>query len=271
VRCGATASGAAAAPCYTTSGQAQGIAGQPACTSADVANPYWNAPMQPLMDVNGNYPTYDIFPAGIGTSVDAYGAPYFSTLILNYKHDKFAIAPAFQFFAGQRYGAPLSTFGVAPDQCSAVLGGSTAKDPRYPYGSAGGSPFDASGGGTSSSFCNDLGGGIPDPYTKQFDSLGAFIAPSQFQMHLQLSYQASAKTTLVANFTNIIDSCFGGTKTGFTVSGACGYGVVGGGLAGDVGNAYNPGAHIQPYVNTPYEPFFRLYPFNMYFTAQFRM
>ena len=90
-------------------------------------------------------------------------------------------------------------------------------------------------------------------------------------MHLQLSYQVSAKTTLIANFTNIVNSCFGGTKTGFTLSSACGYGVVGGGTAGDVGNAYNPGAHIQPYLNTPYEPTFQLYPFNFFVSAQFKV
>jgi len=262
-RCGKTATGAVAAPCYTTTGAPQGVSGAAPCSSADVANPYWNAPVQGLFDVNGNYPTFDIFPAGIGTSVNTYGAPYFATLVLQYKHDKLAVTPAFQFFAGQRYGAPLTTYGVAPDQCAAVFGGSP-NGPRYPYGAAGGTPFDASA-------CSDLAGGIPDPYTKQFDSLGAFIAPSQFQMHLQLSYQVSAKTTLIANFTNIVNSCFGGTKTGFTLSSACGYGVVGGGTAGDVGNAYNPGAHIQPYLNTPYEPTFQLYPFNFFVSAQFKV
>ena len=81
----------------------------------------------------------------------------------------------------------------------------------------------------------------------------------------------SKNVTFVGNFTNLVNSCFGGTKVAWAVSGACGYGVVGGGTAGDVGNMYNPGAVIQPYVNTPYEPFFTGLPFGMYFSAKIRI
>ena len=52
---------------------------------------------------------------------------------------------------------------------------------------------------------------------------------------------------------------------------ACGYTVVGGGSTGDVGNTYNPGAALQPYVNTPYEPTFPGLPFSMYFNAKIKI
>jgi len=265
--CGSTLTGAAAAPCYSSARGSTSPGVPISCSNPGaIANPYWNAPVQDLLAVNGNYPTFDILPAGIGSAVSGYGAPYFAALVMQYKREKFAVTPSLQFNAGQRYGAPETTFGVAPDLCG-PRAGSTVGDPRYPYGSAGGAPYAA---GT----CATNGGNglvIPDPYTKTFDSIGAFIAPSQLAMHLQLSYQASRSTTLVANLTNIVNYCFGGTKTGFTVPGACSYSVIGGGTGGDVGNDYNPGAIIQPYVNVPYAPLFAQYPFGFFLSAKVRM
>ena len=91
------------------------------------------------------------------------------------------------------------------------------------------------------------------------------------QLHLQASYDISKNVTLIANFTNIVNSCFGGTSVKFAVSNACGYGVVGGGLTGDIGNLYNPGNAIQQYVNTPYEPFFAGLPFSVYLNARVKI
>ena len=62
------------------------------CTAADVGNPYWNNP-QPLIDPGTAFPTFDIFPGGIGIAGAAYGVPYAASLILNYKHDKWAVTP----------------------------------------------------------------------------------------------------------------------------------------------------------------------------------
>ena len=98
-----------------------------------------------------------------------------------------------------------------------------AGDPRYKYGAAGGSPFDAS-------TCGTLANGIPDPYTGAFDGIGAFVAPSQLQLHLQVSYDVSKTFTIVANVTNIVNACFGGSNRGWvngSVNGdpVCGYGV----------------------------------------------
>ena len=106
--------------------------------AGSIANPYYNAPVQPLMDVNGNYATFDTFPGGIGAGgYTSFGAPYVSTLIVQYKHGPLAITPALQFSAGSRFGVPMSTPGIDPTSCAGGLGGSTAGDPRYPYGAAG--------------------------------------------------------------------------------------------------------------------------------------
>jgi hypothetical protein len=78
-----------------------------------------------------------------------------------------------------------------------------------------------------------------------------------------MSYDVSKNFTVFVGFTNLYTNCFGGSKEPWNVAGACGYGTVGGGSTGDVGNQYNPGAVIQPYTNTPYTPVFSSTPFNM--------
>jgi len=186
-------------------------------------------------------------------------------LILNYKKGPLAITPIVQIYGGQRYGAPETTDGINPEACTGILAGSTAGDPRYPYGSAGGSPFDAT-------TCTVSGLSIPDPYTKTFDGIGAFVAPAELQAHLQVSYDLSKKVTLVANVADLYATCFGGTKVPWSVSGVCGYGVVGGGSAGDIGNQFNPGATIQPYMNSPYLPeFASVSPLSIYVNARIKL
>jgi outer membrane receptor protein involved in Fe transport len=250
--CGASTTGTAQA-CYTST-----------IDSSCVANPYYNAPAQALLDPNANYATYDTFPAGVGSAVNGYGAPYQGSIILNYKKGPLAITPIIQISGGQRYGAPESTYGVVPGTCGELAGATTtAGDPRYTYGSSAGLPFDAL-------TCTN-GLSIPDPYTKTFDGIGAFVAPGIAQLHLQVSYDVSKNLTLTANAANLFTTCFGSTKEPFNVAGACGYSVVAGGSTGDVGNQYNPGAAIQPYLNTPYEPTFAPNPFSIYVNAKFKM
>lgn len=94
-----------------------------------------------------------------------------------------------------------------------------------------------------------MSGGIPSRYTSAFDRIGAFVAPTNVLLHMQMTYEVSPKVTLVANLTNIVNTCFGGTKAAWTVKSACGYTVVGAGTAGDIGNLYNPGDVIQPAIN----------------------
>ena len=109
------------------------------CKPGDVANPYWKSPAFSLFDPSASYLPFSIFPGPIGSGVNAYNYPYVATLLLNYRHNKFTITPSFQYVAGNRYGAPLTTPGIDPAAgCGKPLAGSTVGDPRYPYGAAGG-------------------------------------------------------------------------------------------------------------------------------------
>ena len=259
--CGATNSGVTASPCYTTTGTPD-----PSCAPGDVANPYWNAPAQGLLNPNANYPTFDILPGGVESAADAFGAPYTATLVLNDRIGRFSVAPIFQMFAGQRYGAPNTTIGIAPDQCGGVLASGISGDPRYPYGAPGGSPFNALS-------CGTLASGEPDVFTRGFDSIGAFVAPATLQAHLQMSYEASKNVTIVGNLTNLLYRCFGGTSVKWAVTNACGYGTLYNagyvsGVAGDVGNGFNPGQPVQTYFNRPYAPSFQSFPFSFFLNAK---
>ena len=264
-RCGSlTAAPATASACFST-------AGAPApCTAAAVANPYYNAPVQGLLSTGAGYYPYSLFPAGIASAYNGYGAPYFGTLVLQYKRDKWALTPALQIFGGQRYGAPSTTSGVDPTTCTGTLASAIAGDPRYPYSAPGGAPFDAS-------TCGTLGGGIPNVFTKAFDGIGAFVAPMQVQLHLQASYNVSPSVSLVATFSNLINQCTGGTKVPFSVANACGYTVPAqgtgptGGPNGATGNLYNPGQALQPYANSPYTPFFPYGPFNAFLDLRIKL
>jgi outer membrane receptor protein involved in Fe transport len=210
--------------------------------SGGTANPYYNQPAQSLLDPNASYPTFDVFPGGIGTSYQSYGVPYVGTLLLQYKHNKVAITPALQFSAGQRYGAPETTPGYNPALCAAVTNCASQI-------------------------------AIPDPYTGNFDGIGAFVAPSELQLHLQTTYDISKRITLVANFTNLVNTCFGGSKVPFSIAGACNYMALAGAGAGPepIGNMYNPGMAIQPFLTSPYYPTFSANPFQMYFEARIKV
>jgi len=262
------------APCYTQStgtgaNAVPGVAA-PACGPGTIANPYYNAPMQGLLNPSGNYPTFDIFPGGIESSYTAYGSPYVATLLVQYKHGPLAITPALQFAAGTRYGIPETTPGIDPTTCGAPLSpGVSPGDARYGYGAAGGGAYDASS--CSASLV------IPDQYTKMFDGIGAFVEPSYLALHLQVSYDVNKRVTLVGNFANLFTSCFGGTKVPFAIGGACGYSVsAGNGAFAPVGNAYNPGNTLQPAVSYPYYPTFGSwpttgFPFGMFVEARIKV
>jgi hypothetical protein len=303
VRCGTVKNqnGAAigAAPCYTPATGGPGApttSGAPsACAPGTIANPYWNAPVQALLDPTGKYPTFSTFPGGIGGGgYSTYGAPYVLTAIVQYKHGPLSVTPAFQFSGGQRYGVPLSTAGVTPNFCTGGLGGSTAGDPRYPYGAPGGSPYDVTtcvtGGAASQGNLAGTNPGVgitdqtlgapagylavPNSYTKMFDGVGAFVAPSNISLHTQVTYDVNKRLTLVGNFANIINRCFGGTKVPFAVNHACNYTATYGAGSGPSplsGGLYNPSWNIQPILSTPYNPIFPSYPFNMYFEARIKI
>jgi len=240
-KCGTTSSGATAAACFTPAGVAD-----PTCAAGDIANPYWNAPVQALLDPNANFPTFDLFPGPIGSAATTFGAPYVGSLILNYKQGKFAITPSLQFVGGARYGAPETTNGIDPASGCSSLGTSPTGDPRYPYGSAGGQAFDASTCGTLAA--------IPNAFSRSFDALGSFVQPNQLIGNVQVSYEVSPKLTLVGTFANIVNRCWGGTSAQWTLTdpNVCSYGLTAGGLEGAVGNVYNPGDTLERGATYPY-------------------
>jgi hypothetical protein len=257
--CGSTSNSMPAAQCYTSAGTPD-----PTCKAGDIANPYWFAPGQSLINPAQNFPTYSIFPGGIGSSAAAFGVPYVATLLLNYKHDKFSITPSFQFQGGGKYGYPQSTPGIDPAAGGCVpLNG--------PFGNRYSAPTCF---GTMT---------IPDQYTGQFDSLGAFTQPNEFSMNMQLSYDVSPRVTVTGVLANIVNNCWGGTAQAWTgTSGqVCGYAA--GGFAGavfPVGNIYNPGDAVQGVVKYPYNPLFGPFnqdgnstktPFNFYVTAKIKI
>lgn len=232
-----------------------------------VANPYYNAPLQGLLDPNANYPTFSTFPGSYGTAVNTISPDYVATLLAQYKHGPLAVTPSLQFVAGQHYGIPENTPGIAPNQITGLLPGSTVGDPRYSeFGSPGpgGAPYDASTALTTIP--------IPDPYTGRFDAIGAFIQPSSLQANLQLAYDITPRVTIVGTFANLYTSYFGGSKPGWQVKGAQSYNTqcLACGLS-PIGNVYNPGTPIQPFVASPYIPAYLGLPFSVYVEARVKI
>jgi hypothetical protein len=273
--CGGTTDGQPGAACYSPGGEPD-----PSCKGRNaVANPYWHSPAFSLFDPSAAYLPFSIFPGPIGSGVNAYDYPYVATLLLNYKHDRLTVTPSFQFVAGNRYGAPLTTPGIDPAAgCGKPLGGSTARDPRYPYGASGGAPFNADNPGCAASLS------IPDPYTGQFDGIGAFREPAQLLAHLQIAYELSPRVNLSVTLANLLQTCFGGQQTAFTYHSSnqtCIYtNLIGGPFTPSVGNAYNPGANVQTFLRYPYEPYFGTYndqtsslsePFNAYVSLKVKI
>lgn len=276
--CGATTTGAPPSACYVPVFGGGGLSGgkPAACTAKGAyANPYWNAPVQSLLDPNGAYLPYSVIPGTIGTGVNAYNYPYVATLLLNYKRGKFAATPSLQFVAGNRYGAPETMPGIDPAAGCTPLAGGIKGDPRYPYGAPGGAPY-------NSHTCLGQLNAIPDSFTGVFDALGAFREPGQLMAHLQLSYDLSPKVSLTLTLANLLSTCFGGQNTPFTYywsRAVCQYGGLAQALP-PVGNVYNPHDNVQTFQRYPYEPGFGTYndlndstvaPFAAYFGVRFKI
>ena len=269
--CGVTSSGAVAAPCYGNAGAAV------LCTAPGaVANPYWNAPAQGLLDRSGPYFPTDTVVSTFGlNSGNSYLTPHTATLILHYKRDRFEITPSLQFSAGQRYGTPESQVGIDPTSGCAALG--VAPDAgRYPFGAPGGSGYNALSCGAAIV--------TPDSATGKFDNVGAFAAPSQLLVNSQIAYQFTPKTRLTLTLANLMNQCFGGSKQPWTGNGTrqtCAYTATSAAFVSPAGNIYNPGDTIQAYTKYPYVPTYGVYnpnvngglfqPFSAYLDVSFKL
>lgn len=179
--------GAAPAPCYTTAGVADS-----ACAAGDVVNPYWNSAPQPLLDRNGSYTTYDVIPGPVSAE-NGYETPNIASLIVNYRHGRYAIAPSVNFTSGASYGAPQSWPGYRPETCSATMGAGPGALPA--------DPVSCTDGGLLPVF-------TPDPFNGgKFDTLGAFTQPWRVSLNLNMSYDITPTVTADVLLTNLVDHC----------------------------------------------------------------
>jgi hypothetical protein len=238
-RCMSGAGTPVAAPCY-----AGGAADSTCSMPGTVANPYFNKPVQGLLDPNAAYFPYNQQPGfGTGTAT-SYLVPHVAALIVQYKHGPFKITPSLQFQGGSRYGSPVSVGGVAPDTCAALAGTTAATDPRYAgTGATAGAGYDASS-------CTGIVN-IPNPLTGRFDGIGQWVQPNLLNANLQISYDINKRFTLQITGANLFATCWGGSNVPWAIGGrlGCAYNI-----AQSVGNFYNPGDAIQPGNVYPYLP-----------------
>jgi hypothetical protein len=156
---------------------------------------------QPLLDRNGWYPVGLDFP---------YLVPHTLTTIVNYRRHKFAVSPALTLNSGALYGNPADTVGLDPRTCTKNSRG-FANSPISKT-----NPLQADY--TTCSFAATPSGTlyIPNPETGHFDTFGAFRQPSQFNLSLNFSYDVTPAIKANLLLTNLVNACFGGTKTAWS-------------------------------------------------------
>jgi hypothetical protein len=180
------------APCYANSAD---VTPDPACGSSSIVNPYYNSAPQQLFDKNAWYETGLDFP---------YLSPNVFALVLNYRHDRFAITPALSLNQGSTYGTPADVVGVDPRTCVSNQGDSgftTGNPQNVDYTSCN---FAATPSGTLY---------VPNPETGHFDRFGEFRQPWQLNLGLQMTYDVSKRVTASMVVTNLFNRCFGGSST----------------------------------------------------------
>jgi hypothetical protein len=211
-------------PCFNfaTLGAAGGGVGTPgvaqACTGDTVANPYFSAPQQGLLDPNGWYaPASDVALPGVNTALGLYDTPWVNALILNYRHQKWAVTPSFQLASGSSYGSPFTVQGVDPRTCTAVDPNQTAGTNECAY------PSVIAQGATASGLLY-----VPNPQTGSFDGIGTFREPNILVGNIAFSYDATPRISINLTLANVFHTCFGGSKEPWTSafpagSSVCGY------------------------------------------------
>jgi hypothetical protein len=178
-----------------------------------IFNPYYSKSSQPLLDRNGWYAPGGDYP---------YLVPNTLSALINYKRGKFTITPAFTFNSGTNYGNPADVFGLDPRTCTNNSAGmtnsaiSTTNPLQADYTSCG-----LAATPSGSLF-------IPNPDTGRFDSFNQFRQPNQFNLSMTLSYDLSPQITVTGLLTNLVNRCWGGSKTSWSTqfppnSYTCGY------------------------------------------------
>ena len=195
-------------------------------------------------------------------------SPHVATLVLNYKHDKWAVTPALQWSAGTHYGYPIATLGVDPSACGGThWPGTVAGDPRYPYG------------GTGAPLTSRLAGQRRNPVDSDSESRNRQVRrrrssvryphrvtlASQSQLHDESEGHRS--TDPLEHHRQVLrrDGRLWTNVPGVSSSKVCGYD---GGYSGvgihPIGNNYNPGVPVQPFQGQSYYPGISTLPFNAY-------
>jgi hypothetical protein len=166
-------------------------------SGSTIANPYFNAPTQPLLNTGASYSTYDVIP-GPFNSANGFAVPDVATLVLNYRHKRFAITPSITYNSGSYYGSPLSWPGYVPQSCT--LDPATTPTPGA----------SCSGSYTLPSGATFTPGVVflPDPYTHHFDSLGSLKQPWQLTANLQASYDVTPRMSVTMIASNIFNKCY---------------------------------------------------------------
>ncbi len=193
------------APCYR-SGDPEACPDAASADYKDILNPYYTMSPQSTLDKFGWY----------DTGLDGpYVSPNVFVLLLNYKHDKFAITPALMLNQGASYGSPADFQGMDPRTCrqNQSPGGANISSAPNPltadYTSCRAAAIGASGTTPGYLF-------IPNPYTGSFVTFGQFKQPWQVNLGVQMRYDVSPRITLNATVANLYQRCFGGSSEPWT-------------------------------------------------------
>lgn len=225
-------------PCYTPANASTGTFGHGTtkcgAASGNILNPYYNMAPQPMESQSAWYPVPNI---GIGPSLNyspnLYQAPWVSSLILNYRHDRFAITPSLQYDSGTRYGEPMDIVGVDPRSCAA-----NSRTSGVP---GAGASFPA----TQCNYATAIAPGatpygylyIPNPQTGTFANYGQYVGPGIVVANLAASYEISPKIRLQVTATNLFHDCFGGSREPWTQAYPAGQNICS--YVAQVNNLYN--------------------------------
>ena len=239
-----------------------------------ITNAYYNSAPQSYLSTTAWVPASalglgDFVGPGGGGFANSFASPYVSSLILNFRHDKWAITPSIQFEAGANYGSPYDFDGIDPLACS--LNGLN-------QGPSGTDVY------TSNNYHNcdyatlaGLGGGaspygylyVPNPTTGHFANLGEYTEPNIVIGNIQASYDVSPRLRITVTAADLWHTCFGGSQESWTVANPpssviCGYtanGYYNGGANGEgwyVGTSPNDVAAngVKPlaFEEEPYVP-----------------
>jgi hypothetical protein len=271
-------------PCYNGGvGEACPAAGTQ--TGSDILNPYYTASPQPLMDTNGWYDqgVLALKPGVYTGNPGFFNSPYVTNLVVNYRHQKFAITPSVQFQSGTRYGTPYDVYGVDPRDCGSNQGptGTDVATTNNPLTC----DYLTAGPGAAPNFTYLY---VPNPQTGKFASLGQFTEPTIMIANLQASYDISPRISLQLTATDLYHTCFGGTKDPWTAANPvgknnCGYyasGLYNGAGwyngASPTDSAANGGVTPYAFEEQSYLPKFNnsqggFIPFTLYLQAQIKL